>query len=134
MGGEAHNCETCRHIEAVAEQEEECNCETCRHDEVVGQRTWDGGLRNGLFSALCYLDEIQAAIAVGQSKVQVLRTLIRKWGDVEPSPHFLPLMIMTPQEMMDLTCPTCEAGTRYSRTEDKVDSLVKTRFEEAPAI
>ena len=99
------------------------DCETCQYAKRVEHKSWAGGFRGGLQAALYRLDAVQAAINVGRSKLQVFRLLERDWGDVEigPDPGFLPLLIMTIEEIMVYSCPTCDVGTSYSRTEDGAD-------------
>ncbi len=99
------------------------DCKTCQYVERVENKAWAGGFSNGLQEALYSLDEVQAAISVGHSKLQVFRLLIKDWGDTElvPNPQYRPLLIMTEEEISAYYCPTCDVTTYYSRTEDGVD-------------
>ena len=60
---------------------------------------------------------------MGHSKLQAFRLLLRDWGDPEmvSDPGYLPLLIMTGEEIMVYQCPECHVGTSYSQTEDDVD-------------
>ena len=99
------------------------DCQTCQYVEQVEETAWAGGFYNGLQAALSRLDELQTAINVGHSKLQVFRLLMRDWGDPEmvSDPGYLPLLIMTSEELMVYQCPDCHVGTSYSQTEDDVD-------------
>ena len=99
------------------------DCQTCQYVENVEKKAWSGGFHNGLQEALYRVDEVQAAIDVGHSKLQVVRLLIRDWGDIElvRNPRYRPLLIMTDDEIMVYHCPTCSVKTSYARTEDDVD-------------
>ena len=98
------------------------DCRTCRYTERRIQRAWEGGFLNALQLALYRLDEIQTARELGHSKLQIFRLLVNDWRDRETvwSPEFLPLMIMTEEEIMAYSCPDCERGMSHSRTEDDV--------------
>ena len=78
------------------------DCPTCQYVEQVEETAWAGGFYNGLQAALSRLDELQAAINVGHSKLQAFRLLMRDWGDPEmvSDPGYLPLLIMTSEEIM----------------------------------
>ena len=99
------------------------DCPTCRYVEQVEGTAWAGGFYNGLQAALHRLDEVQTAIDLGHSKLQAFRLLMRDWGDPEmvSDPGFLPLLIMTIEELMVYHCPDCDVGTSYSHTEDDAD-------------
>ena len=73
------------------------DCPTCQYVEQVEQEAWAGGFYNGLEAAISRLDELQAAINVGHSKLQAFRLLMRDWRDPEmvSDPGYLPLLIMT---------------------------------------
>ena len=49
--------------------------------------------------------------------------MMRDWGDPDmvSDPGYLPLLIMTSEEIMVYHCPDCHMGTSYSQTEDDVD-------------
>ena len=99
------------------------DCRTCQYVEHVEETAWAGGFYNRLQAALSRLDELQTAINVGHSKLRAFRLLMREWGDPEmvSDPGYLPLLIMTSEELMVYQCPECQVGTSYSRTEDDVD-------------
>ena len=99
------------------------DCRTCQYVEHVEETAWAGGFYNGLQAALVRLDELQTAINVGHSKLQVFRLLMRDWGDPEmvSDPGYLPILIMTSEELMVYQCPDCHVGTSYSQTEGDVD-------------
>ena len=69
------------------------------------------------------ISSIGTAINVGHSKLQAFLLLLRDWGDPEmvSAPGYLPLLIMTSEELMVYQCPDCHVGTSYSQTEDDVD-------------
>ena len=69
------------------------------------------------------ISSIGTAISVGHSKLQAFRLLLRDWGDPEMAsdPGYLPLLIMTSEELMVCQRPDCHVGTSYSRTEGDVD-------------
>ena len=98
------------------------DCKTCRYTEQRIHRAWEGGFLNALQLALYRLDEIQTARELGHSKLQIFRLLVNDWRDRETvwSPEFLPLMIMSEEEIMAYSCPDCERGMSHSRTEDDV--------------
>ena len=83
-------------------------------------RAWEGGFLNALQLALYRLDEMQTARELGRSKLQIFRLLVNDWGDRETvwSSEFLPMMIMTDEEIMAYSCPDCERGMSHSRTEN----------------
>ena len=107
------------------------DCEICKYVNREAEENWAGGFRNGLALALDCLDEVQAAIAVGRSKLQVFRLLITAWGDdtLVPNPQYLPLSIMNKEELSAYSCPapTCVGGTDYSHTEDGFDLWLCSR-------
>ena len=98
------------------------DCMICRYTEKRIHRAWEGGFLNALQLALYRLEEIQTARELGRSKLQIFRLLVDDWRDRETvwSPEFLPLMIMTDEEIMAYSCPDCERGMSYSRTENDV--------------
>ena len=98
------------------------DCMTCRYTEQRIHRAWEGGFLNALQLALYRLDEIQTARELGRSKLQIFRLLVNDWRDRETvwSPEFLPLMIMTDEEILAYSCPDCEIGMSHSRTENDV--------------
>ena len=102
------------------------DCMTCRYTEQRTQRAWEGGFLNALQLALYRQDEIRTALELGRSKLQIFRLLVDDWRDRETvwSPEFLPLMIMTGEEIMAYSCPDCERGTYYSRRENGEDVWV----------
>ena len=102
------------------------DCRTCRYTEQRIHRAWEGGFLNALQLALYRLDEIQTARELGRSKLQIFRLLVNDWRDRETvwSPEFLPLMIMTDEEILAYSCPACGKGLFYSRRESDVDVWV----------
>ena len=97
-------------------------CRICRYTEQQIHRAWEGRFLNGLQLAPYWLEEIQTAMELGRSKPQIFRLLVNDWRDREMAwrPEFLPLMIMTEEEIMAYSCPDCERGMFHSRTEDDV--------------
>lgn len=107
----------------------EYDCQTCQYVERHRDKSWRGGYLNGLQQTLYRLDDVQVAIGSGHTKLQVFRLLCRDWSHSEEwhtstDPHFLPLLIMTFEEMQRYQCPTCDAGTGYSHTEGDTDIFV----------
>ena len=100
------------------------DCQTCQYTEQRTLRDWEGGYLNGLQHALYKLDEIQTAIQLGRSKLQVFRLLLSDWRDPESvgrNPDYRPFLIMTLEDIATYSCPTCDMGTDYSRTEGNTD-------------
>ncbi len=64
---------------------------------------------------------------LGRSKPQIFRLPVNDWRDREMAwrPEFLPLMIMTGEEIMARSCPDCEMGMSHSRTESNVVAWVR---------
>ena len=89
------------------------DCQTCQYTEQRTHRAWEGGYLNGVHHTLYKLDDIQTAMQLGRSKLQVFRLLISDWADSESvgrNPGYLPLLIMTPEEIEARSCPTCNRG------------------------
>ena len=100
------------------------DCRVCRYTEHHTDKAWEGGYLNGLQHTLYKLEDIQTALHLGRSKLQAFRLLISDFRDPESvgrNPGFLPLMIMTSEEIAAHSCRTCDMGTDYSRTEGKTD-------------
>ena len=111
-------------LEALEVEDWIYDCQTCQYTEERTKWNWEGGYLNGVQHALYKLDEIQTAIQLGRSKLQVFRLLINDWGDPESvgrNPQHKPLLIMTSEEIADYSCPSCDMGTDYSRTEGNTD-------------
>ena len=70
------------------------DCSTYRYTEERIHRAWEGGFLNALQLALYRLEEIQTAMELVRSKLQIFRLLVNGWRDRETvwSPEFLPLM------------------------------------------
>ena len=104
--------------------EETYDCRTCEYTEKLTTRAWDGGFRHGLIHALVYFQEIEADIRQGRPSRQVIRRLIREWGDPETvtdDPAWLPYGIMNAEELMAYGCLQCDTATEYCRTEGNSD-------------
>ena len=99
------------------------DCQTCKYVERVERKSWAGGFCNGLQEALDRLDEVQTAINLGHSKLQVFRLLMREWSNIEglPNPEFRPTLIMSDEELLVYRCSDCNVGTSYFHTEDDED-------------
>ena len=98
------------------------DCEVCSYIESARSDSWSGGFVNGIIRVLCSLGEVATAINVGKSKLFVLRQLLQREGDnYVPQPGYLPLLIMTPEELEPYTCPNCNAGTYYVFSETGED-------------
>ena len=100
--------------------DETYDCRTCEYTNKRTTRAWDGGFRNGLIHALVYFQEIEADIRQGRPSRQIIRRLIREWGDPETvtdDPAWLPLGVMNAEQLRVYSCLQCGIATEYCRTE-----------------
>lgn len=108
--------------EEEPDHEEVSDCVVCVYASRIYEDAWLGGFLNGLQATLYDLDEMNAAIAAGFSKVQVFRQLKSNFDpDLGSHPQFLPLLIMTREELEKYCCTVCGEATDFLRSEDGTD-------------